>query len=54
LDEAVLKASRNWLRKAFIGTSGAELLGSSPSCQRQEAICRNTDGSWAMIEIGTS
>src|SRR5882672_9416206 len=53
-DEAVLKAPRNWLRKASIGSSGAEGPGSSPSCQRQEAICLNTEGSWAMIEIGTS
>src|SRR5215469_17562368 len=53
-DEGVLKVPRNWLRKASIGSSGAEGPGSSPSCQRQEAICRNTEGSWAMIEIGTS
>src|SRR6266436_6673818 len=53
-DEAVLKAPRNWLRKASIGSSGAEGPGSSPSCQRQEAICLNTEGSWAMIEITTS
>src|SRR5690348_9905891 len=54
LGEAVLKAPRNWLRKASIGSSGAEGPGSSPSCQRQEAICLNTEGSRAMIEIGTS
>src|SRR4249920_294330 len=53
-DEAVLKAPRNWLRKASIGSSGAEGPGSSPSCQRQEAICLNTEGSWATIEITTS
>src|SRR5215472_10645781 len=53
-DEAVLKAPRNWLRKASIGSSGAEWPGSSPSCQCQEAICRNTEGSRATIEIGTS
>src|SRR6185312_6714200 len=52
-DEAVLKAPRNWLRKALIGLSGAKCPGSSPSCQCQEAICRNTEGSWATIEIGT-
>ena len=50
----MLKAPRNWLRKASIGSSGAERPGSSPSCQCQEAICRNTEGSWATIEIGTS
>src|SRR5882724_13462150 len=53
-DEAVLKAPRNWLRKASIGSSGAEGPGSSPSCQRQGAICLNTEGSRAMIEIGTT
>src|ERR1700740_2872966 len=53
-DGAVLKAPRNWLRKASIGSSGAEGPGSSPSCQGHEAICRNTDGSRATIEIGTS
>src|SRR5882757_5295141 len=53
-DEAVLKAARNWLRKALMGSSGAEGPGSSPSCQRQEAICRNTEGSRATIEITTS
>src|SRR5215469_2810814 len=53
-DEAVLKAPRNWLRKASIGSSGAELPGTSPSCQCQEAICLNTEGSRATIEIGTS
>src|SRR5215471_14111659 len=53
-DEAVLKAPRNWLRKASIDSCGAEGPGSSPSCQRQEAICLNTDGSWAMIETTTS
>src|SRR5580700_11192987 len=52
-DVAVLKASRNWLRKALIGSSGAECPGSSPSCQCQEAICLNTEGSRATIEIGT-
>ena len=36
-----------------MGPSGADGPGSSPSCQCQEAICRNTDGSRAMIEIGT-
>src|SRR5215467_8913800 len=51
--EAVLKAPRNWLRKASIDPSGAEGPGSSPSCQRQEAICRNTEGSRAMIETTT-
>ena len=53
-DEGVLKAPRNWLRKAFMSSRGAEWPGISPSCQCQEAICRNTDGSRAMIEIGTS
>ena len=53
-DETVLKAPRNWLRKASIGSSGAEGPGSSPSCQCQEAICLNTEGSWATIEITTS
>src|SRR5215469_1374820 len=53
-DEGVLKAPRNWLRKADIGSSGAEWPGSRPPCQCQEAICRNTAGSWAMIEMGTS
>src|SRR5215470_15999657 len=53
-DEAVLKAPRNWLRKADIGSSGAEGPGSRPSCQRQEAIRLNTEGSRATIEIGTS
>src|SRR5258707_15797977 len=53
-DEAVLKAPRNWLRKASIGSSGAEGPGSSPSCQRQEEICLNTEGARATIEIGTS
>jgi hypothetical protein len=52
--EAVLKAARIWLRKALICSSGALRPGTSPFCQRQEAICRNTDGSRAMIEIGTS
>src|SRR5215472_14917500 len=51
---AVLKAPRNWLRKASIGSSGAEGSGSSPSCQCQEAICLNTEGSRATIEIGTA
>src|SRR5215471_6250600 len=50
---AVLKAPRNWLRKASIDPSGAEGPGSSPSCQRQEAICRNTEGSRATIETTT-
>jgi hypothetical protein len=54
LGEAVLNAPRNWLRKALIGQSGAWLLGISPSGQRQDAICWNTDGSRATIEIGTS
>src|SRR5258708_26309 len=53
-DVAVLKAPRNWLRKASIRSSGAEGLGSSPSCQCQEAICMNTEGSRATIEIGTA
>src|SRR5215471_3977527 len=53
-DEAVLKAPRNWLRKASIDQCGAEGPGSSPFCQRQEAICLNTEGSRATIEIGTS
>src|SRR6478736_2618325 len=53
-DEAVLKAPRNWLRKASIGSSGAEGPGSSPSCQCQEAICLNTEGSRATIEATTS
>src|SRR5215475_11214784 len=53
-DEAVLKAPRNWLRKASIDSCGAEGPGSSPSCQRQGAICRNTEGSRAMIEATTS
>src|SRR5204863_6608471 len=48
-----LKAPRNWLRKASIGSSGADGPGTSPSCQRQEAICLNTEGSRAMIEITT-
>src|SRR6185437_4887616 len=52
-DEAVLKAPRNWLRKASMGSSGAEGPGSSPSCQCQEAICLNTEGSRAMIETTT-
>ena len=52
-DVAVLKAPRNWLRKALIGSSGAKRPGISPSCQCQEAICLNTEGSRAMIEIGT-
>src|SRR5215831_1545680 len=52
-DEAVLKAPRNWLRKASIGSSGAEGPGNSPSCQRQEAICLNTEGSRATIETTT-
>ena len=50
----MLKAPRNWLRKASIGSSGAEGPGSSPSCQCQEAICLNTEGSRATIEIGTA
>src|SRR5690348_12598791 len=37
-----------------MGSSGAEGPGSSPSCQRQEAICLNTEGSRAMIEATTS
>ena len=49
-----LKAPRNWLRKASMGSSGAIGPGISPSCQCQDAICLNTDGSRAMIEIGTS
>src|SRR5450755_4587941 len=53
-DETLLKAPRNWLRKASIGRSGAEEPGSSPSCQCPEAICLNTEGSRATIEIGTS
>src|SRR5260370_14655733 len=53
-DETVLKEPRNWLRKASIRSSGAEGPGSSPSCQRQEAICLDTEGSRAMIEIGTT
>src|SRR5450755_3312579 len=53
-DETLLKAPRNWLRKASMGSSGAEGPGSSPSCQRQEAICLNTEESRATIEIGTS
>src|SRR5437763_8202001 len=53
-DDTLLKAPRNWLRKASIGSSGAEWPGSSPSCQGQEAICRNTEGSRAMIEATTS
>src|SRR6516165_2705362 len=52
-DGTVLKAPRNWLRKASIGSSGAEGPGSSPSCQPQGAICLNTEGSRAMIEITT-
>ena len=54
LGEAVLKESRIWLRRALICSSGALGEGTSPFCQCQEALCRNTDGSWAMIEIGTS
>ena len=50
----MLKALRNWLRKAPIGSSGALRLGSSPSCQCQEAICLKTEGSRATIEITTS
>src|ERR1700739_2216607 len=53
-DLAVLKAPRNWLRKALIFSSGAKRPGTSPSCQCQEAICLNTDGSWATIEIATA
>src|ERR1700729_247449 len=53
-DDAVLKVWRNWLRKASIGSSGAWGPGSSPSCQCQGAICLNTDGSRATIEITTA
>src|SRR2546430_17701168 len=53
-DEAVLKAPRNWLRKASIGSGGAEGRGSRPSCQRKEAMCLNTDGAWALVEVATS
>src|SRR6266705_674789 len=53
-DGALLKAPRNWLRKASMGSSGAPGPGSSPSCQCQEDICLSTDGSRATIEIGTS
>src|SRR5262249_5077452 len=51
---AVLKAPRNWLRKASIRSSGADGPGSSPSCQCQEVICLNTEGPRATIEIGTA
>src|ERR1039457_6229872 len=37
-----------------MGSSGAPGPGSSPSCQCQGAICLNTEGSRATIEIGTS
>ena len=50
----MLKELRNRLRNASIDSSGAEGPGSSPFCQRQEAICLNTEGSRAMIEIGTT
>src|SRR5215472_10115841 len=53
-DWALLKVRRNWLRKASIRSSGASRLGNRPFCQCQEAICLNTEGSCAMIEIGTS
>ena len=48
-----MKALRNWSRKASICSSGADGLGRSPFCQCHEAMWRNTEGSWAMIEIGT-
>src|ERR1700691_1415065 len=53
-DGGALKAPRNWLRKASIDLSGAEGPASSPSCQCQEAICRNTEGSRATIATGTA
>ena len=38
---------------AFMGHTGAVGLGSSPSCQCQEAMRASTSRSWATKEIGT-
>src|SRR6202008_2669476 len=40
--------------KPSTGRGGGEGPGSSPSCQCQEAIWLNTEGSRATIEIGTT
>ena len=48
------KAPRKRSRNALIGHTGACGLGRMPSTQPHPRIRRSTDGSWAMIEIGTS
>src|SRR5262249_6436724 len=53
-EQDLLQGPRNWVREAVIGLSRAAGPGSRPSCQRQGAICLNTAGSRAMIEITTS
>ena len=47
------KAVRKRSRNALIRQTGAFGLGSRPDCQPHPPIRFSTDGSWAMIEIGT-
>src|SRR6185369_16772122 len=49
-----LYASRNRLRNASIGHSGASEFGCNPSYQCHDEMSASTDGSCATIEIGTS
>ena len=47
-------APRKRLRKALMRQTGPCVLGRMPLAQPHGAIRLITDGSWAMIEMGTS